>query len=386
MLIRTQSWMVVIAALGYCTSAVTAETGSLIAQIKAVGKEGKGNPEAAQAWRELVRQGPQVLPDVLAGLDDASPRAANWLRAVVDAVAERALADGKLPAAPLEAFVKETVHAGHARRLAFEWLVKADPKARARLLPGMIDDPGAELRREAVEEKLKAAQQLFDGKDEAAARSAYQKILEAARDRDQVELIAKRLDKLGVKIDLTAQFGFITRWALVGPFDNGKELGFHTPNPPERGVDLKAEYAGKDAKKVRWFDYVCEAPLGLVDINKAIEPIKGVTAFGFAAIASPQERPVEIRAGSNNAVRIWLNGKEIYFREEYHHGMEIDQHVGKGTLKAGRNEILIKVCQNEQTEDWAKLWSFQLRVCDALGAAVPVTVVTEKLPAKNGGE
>jgi len=123
-----------------------------------------------------------------------------------------------------------------------------------------------------------------------------------------------------------------------------------------------------------------------VDINKAIEPIKGVTAFGFAAVASPQERPVEIRVGSNNAVRIWLNGKEIYFREEYHHGMEMDQHVGKGTLKAGRNEILIKVCQNEQTEDWAKLWSFQLRVCDALGAAVPVTVVTEKLPSKNGGE
>ena len=67
-------------------------------------------------------------------------------------------------------------------------------------------------------------------------------------------------------------------------------------------------------------------------------------------MSSETERPIEIRAASNNAVRIWLNGKEIYFREEYHHGMEIDQHIGKGILKAGRNEILIKVCQNEQTD------------------------------------
>ena len=31
--------------------------------------------------------------------------------------------------------------------------------------------------------------------------------------------------------------------------------------------------------------------------------------------------------------------------------------------------------ENEQEEDWAQDWSFQLRVCDALGGAVPVTVL-----------
>jgi hypothetical protein len=57
--------------------------------------------------------------------------------------------------------------------------------------------------------------------------------------------------------------------------------------------------------------------------------------------------------------------------------MRMDQHVGQGTLKAGRNEILVKVCQNEQKEDWAQLWSFQLRVCDNLGGAVPVSIREE---------
>ena len=45
------------------------EVNSLIAKIKAVGREGAGNPEAAQAWQELVGRGPEVLADVLAGRD-----------------------------------------------------------------------------------------------------------------------------------------------------------------------------------------------------------------------------------------------------------------------------------------------------------------------------
>ena len=34
------------------------------------------------------------------------------------------------------------------------------------------------------------------------------------------------------------------------------------------------------------------------------------------------------------------------------------------------NAILLKVCQNEQTQSWTKFWSLGLRVCDRLGTAV----------------
>ncbi len=387
-------WSFLIMAIFYpLRAAHAADVAPLIARIKAVGKEGKGNTDAGKAWRELVKEGPAALPEVLAGLDDAAPIAANWLRSAVDTIADRALTTGKLSPAPLEKFVQETRHAGAARRLAFEWLVKADPAARARLLPGMLNDPGNELRREAVEVQLKQAQALFENEDRAAALIAYRKLLDAARDRDQVKLIAERLEKLGVPVDLTTHFGFLTRWALVGPFDNAKGVGFRNALPPEKGVNLKADYAGLDGKRVRWIAHATELPMGLVDLNKLFQGAKGdiiermreAVVFGYTVVESEQNRPVEIRAASNNAIRIWLNGKEIFFREEYHHGMEMDQHVGKGTLKAGRNEILIKVCQNEQDEVWARLWSFQLRICDAIGAAVPVTVVTNKLTSKNSG-
>ena len=36
------------------------EPASLLARIKAVGKEGAGNVEAAAAWKELVRQGARI--------------------------------------------------------------------------------------------------------------------------------------------------------------------------------------------------------------------------------------------------------------------------------------------------------------------------------------
>lgn len=348
---------------------------SLVIRIKAVGKEGVGNAEAAKALKQLVVLGPNVMPEVLSGMDDATPVAANWLRAAVEAMQDKAVNSGqKVPADKLEAFLADKAHSPRARRLAYECLVRADPKTPERWLPKLLDDPAGELRRDAVARKL----------DQVLAKQATRKALEDllgyARDRDQINALAKELkEKHGVEIDLTRQFGFVTRWLLIGPFDNTKGVGFNNVYPPEKGIDLKASYLSKDNKLVGWQEHVTDKELGLVDLNSAVGKLKGAASYAYAAVASESERPVEIRAASNNAVRIWLNGKEIYFREEYHHGKEIDQHVGKGVLIKGRNAILIKVCQNEQTEDWAQLWSFHLRVCDALGAAVPVTNVTEKV-------
>jgi hypothetical protein len=366
-------------ALAACSAAAGAEVGPLVARIKAVGAEGAGNVEAAKAWRELARCGPEALTDILAGFDGADATAANWLRAAVDAIAERELtASRKLPADKLEAFVRDTRRPGPARRLAYDWLVRVDPKAPDRLLPGMLQDPGAELRRDAVAVVLKEAQQLFDRGDKAAAAAAYARALLAAREVDQVELSAARLKELGVNIDLTAQFGFVRRWMLVAPFDNTGEAGFAEAFPPEKGVDLAAVYQGKKGAEAKWVEHTTAEPRGVVDLNKALGKQMGVTAYAFAVVVSPAEQPVQIRVGSINAVKVFLNGKQVFAREEYHHGMTMDQYVAAGTLKAGRNELLIKVCQNEQKEVWAQEWMFQARVCDALGGALPVTIETGK--------
>src|SRR5262249_42262924 len=160
-----------------------AQVDALLTRIQAIGKEGKGNADAAQAWRQLVKEGPHALIDILASLDSSSPAAANWLRSAVDAIAEKAQQAGKaLPAEKLEAFVRDTRHTGSARRLAYECLLKADATAAKRLLPGMLNDAASELRRDAVDLVLKDAQNSLDKDDKPAASAAYRKALESARD------------------------------------------------------------------------------------------------------------------------------------------------------------------------------------------------------------
>lgn len=356
------------------------EVAPLLAKIKAVGREGKGNVEATKAWQQMVDMGPQALIPVLEAFDDASPTALNWLRSAVDAIAERGLtARAGLPAAELERFVLDKKRHPRARRAAFEWLTRADPAVKDKMLPRFLDDPGQELRREAVDTLLlKPGLALLDQGKNDEGGVLLQKAIDKARDRDQLLLISGRLGKLGIEINLTERFGFITRWMLAGPFDNRKGIGFAAEYPPDKGVDLKAVYKGQDEKEVRWEPHQTELSMGLVDISKIKGNLKGAVVYAYTEVESPAERPVELRAASNNAIRMYLNGKEIFFREEYHHGMEMDQHVGKSILKAGRNEILLKVCQNEQTEPWAQRWSFQLRVCDDLGARVPLTVVAAR--------
>src|SRR5437588_1266044 len=71
------------------------EAETLLARLKAVGREGAGNVEASKAWRELIRLGPGVLIDVLMAMDDADATAANWIRAAADAIAEHELQAGR---------------------------------------------------------------------------------------------------------------------------------------------------------------------------------------------------------------------------------------------------------------------------------------------------
>ena len=69
-------------------------------------------------------------------------------------------------------------------------------------------------------------------------------------------------------------------------------------------------------------------------------------------------------------VVFFSNGKFLFGRDEYHRGAEIDQYRLAGELKKGRNTILVKLCQNEQKEEWTKEWEFQLRITDALGTPI----------------
>jgi len=337
--------------------------------LRAVGPEGAGHAEAAQAWQELAAVDAEQLTEVLAALDGANPLAANWIRTAADAAAERSLAAGKpLPESELERFVLDRGHAPRARRLAYELLLHVDPQAEQRLLPAMLDDPSLELRRDAVA-RLIAQAETVATQDPEQAKTLYVRALDAARDLDQIKLLAQRLRKLDAPVDLARHFGFILRWKLIGPFDNSQRKGFAHEYAPEREIDFAGAYPGKHGE-VRWIDYRSTDEYGKVDLNQALTEEKEVVAYAATEFLADDARDVELRVSTANALKVWLNGRLLAAYEVYHSGAEFDQYVARGRLQPGRNVILVKVCQNEQTQEWAHVWGFQLRVCDGQGTAV----------------
>jgi len=339
--------------------------------LRQVDREGKGNRAATQAWAEITaRASAEQLPTILAAMDGAGPLAANWLRAAVDAVAERQMQQKHpLPLAKLEAFLNQKQHDQRARRLAYEWIARADSTAPDRLIPRMLDDPSLELRRDAVARLLTAAEKsTSDGKNDEA-QATYRKALVSARDLDQLKIITDALQKAGQNVDLAHHFGFVQDWHLIGPFDNRQGKGFDVAYPPESGVDFTATHPAQNGN-VGWSAHHTDDEYGQVDLNKGIGKHMGAVAYAAVEFNAPRTQAIELRMGSECAIKIWLNGKLLASSENYHANGTMDQYVGAGELKQGRNMILLKICQNEQTEEWAQEWKFQLRVCDPTGGAV----------------
>jgi hypothetical protein len=107
-----------------------------------------------------------------------------------------------------------------------------------------------------------------------------------------------------------------------------------------------------------------------LDLNKLIGRHKGAVAYAYREFETDEARPIEIRLGTPNGWMLWVNGELVFAHEEYHLMSLMDQYRAQAKLKRGTNRILLKICQNEQKEDWAQEWNFQLRVCDSSGTAV----------------
>jgi hypothetical protein len=340
-----------------------------LAALQKVGAEGDGHAAAIEAWPVVAQASPEQLPEILASMRDENRLATNWVRAAVDAIAERTLASGgSLPVESLEAYIADRNHSSHSRRLAYEWLVRVDEQARQRWLPKLLDDPSLELRRDAVAARFDAGKAITSS-DKPQAVALLREALKFARDKDQVDEVAKALRDAGETVDLPTHFGFLMNWHLIGPFDNRNDIGWDQAYPPEQEQKLDTEYTGMEGA-VRWTPAATTQEYGELNLNDLLGKHKGAVAYAVTYFDAQEERPAELRLGCINANKVWLNGELLTANHVYHAGESVDQYVGTGRLKAGRNVILLKICQNEQTEDWAQDWKFQLRVCDPLGTAI----------------
>jgi hypothetical protein len=331
-------------------------------------REGRGT-RTPGGVEDLVGKGARACCRRSRRFADDNATATNWLRTALDAIVEGEKAAGrKLPGDKLEAFAKDAKHAATARHAAYELLVVQDPDAKARLLPGFLNDKSPDLRREAVGHRLDVIEK--DAKARPPRR--LEKLFTYARDKDQVEAIAKKVGTVGGKVSVSEHFGFVTRAALVGPFDSTGGKGFAAAYPPEGATDATGAFPGKGGEQVKWTHAETTNKDAAFDLNKLLGKHKDAVAYALATVVADAETPCEVRVTCPTAVRIFLNGQPLFAREEYHHGAAFDAHVGKGTLRKGDNVIVLKVVQNDQKEPWAQVWQFQMRVCDSTGGPLPL--------------
>ncbi len=340
-----------------------------VARVCEAGKEGAGF-RAAQGAAERLRQIPvESLPRVFDGFAQANPIAQNWLRGIVTDVMRR---QGKVSADLFVAYVRDASRNPDGRAVALEWIGQLNPELQAQVIDQSLEDPSLAIRGLAVERAIAKAQAAKKEKQEVAAREQFKLALNAARHPQQVETILKSLKELGETIRPADHFKVITTWKVAAPFDNVGGVGFAKQYDPEvqfaktGKVDLTQSYKGKSGV-VQWQDVASTEDSGEVDLAKAFNKEKGAICYAYAELTVSQAQPAQVRLGSTGANKIWVNGVEVTKNEVYHAGNMIDQYVADVSLQPGVNRILLKLCQNEQTEDWAQDWTFQFRVTDPTG-------------------
>ncbi len=335
--------------------------------VRGVDVNGAGHDAAVEAMKVVNAASLQQVPEILAGMDDANRLATNWLRCAVVSIVNRG---GELPREEIEAYFANSKHSHLGRLLAFELLTDENPDLASRIIPDLIDDPSLPLRSKAVAAFIENAKKSTDPIEKVGTLAVA---LDKARDTAQVQQIAKMLAANGVSVDLSEQLGFLDSWNLVGSFDNKDQNGFHVAHGPEKNlesIDLEASYDDSLDQPATWSRHTTGHETGAVDLNEAIGKLKGASVYAYTVFDAGKSCDAELRIGTPNATKIWLNGELVMENEVYHNSNSIDKFIGKVSLKEGENQILVKISQNEQTEQWAQDWEFQLRICDETGKAI----------------
>ncbi len=343
-------------------------TDQAIAALRSAGGEGSGFEAAILAARQLRELPAKQIPVLLDGMEEVNPIAENWFRGVVFDLSRKA--EGP-PLPELKEYAMDRSRNPIGRGLAMELIRKQATDEADKLIANCMDDPSLPLREMAVEQAIGQAKQLAEAKDDDAAKRRYRQALTSARHPRQLSRILEALGKLGDEVKTAEAFSMITEWKSVAPFDNVDGVGYDTVYPPEAQfvatgtVDLSANYQGK-TERIEW-QTVSASDEGVVDLAAAYDKEKGAIGYLFTEFVAPENLPAEVRLGCINANKVWMNGRELMANKVYHSGTMIDQYISKCDLVKGTNRILLKICQNEQTEPWAQEWEFQFRITDRAG-------------------
>lgn len=164
-------------------------------------------------------------------------------------------------------------------------------------------------------------------------------------------------------------------WRVIGPFAYGEYSGFYHQYPPEKEIELDKSYPGNGVK-ISWQPAQDAYADGYVNFDYLFKQSTWAVGYGALTIVSPDRRKVQIRLGTDEACRLWLNDQLIWQRYLKNDAL-IDRDIVTVMLHPGENTVLLKVTNTGQD------WGFYFRVTDESGNGFPD--ITFQPPGKNSG-
>ena len=128
----------------------------------------------------------------------------------------------------------------------------------------------------------------------------------------------------------------LSDWHVVGPFPAANfDKAFAQAFPPEKKVDLKQTFS---KGKVKW------TPQPSWKDGTVHNTLSGENSANYLhrTIEMATAGPLEISLGRDDAIKVFLNGKKVYEKKQPG-GAAPDQDQVKLALKAGRNDLLLKI-------------------------------------------
>ena len=197
-----------------------------------------------------------------------------------------------------------------------------------------------------------------------------QALLKEIIEKHRGQLKAMALQHLGRNLENANQLtkakeaynriGSITKWSVIGEFENISASGFDKDFGPLKHPEKDYEFTNKRGMKVKWFDLKGVKPDKWVDMEYYFYASDAII-YAQNFCKSPKEQEVQFRIGVSGSVKVWLND-QLLFQEEHERNNDLDSYIFTAKLMPGYNRILIQLGESE-----AGNCNFMLRITDEEG-------------------
>jgi hypothetical protein len=168
---------------------------------------------------------------------------------------------------------------------------------------------------------------------------------------------------------------FVTKWLLLGPFsftetdfggEQQQQALDHPFMPDEAALDGTQQ--APDGTKWKPHHFRGGHIAGIVDLDAFFNTPEHVAAYAVTWIESPRDMDVQMLVGSDDYIKIWINGQHVHTYATQRRNARPDQDAMTVTLKKGLNRVVVK------SVDVVYDWCFFLRFATLTGRRTIVRI------------